>query len=83
MTGNFIDNHECDITKDDLYIAGYKCGGVCGMNQNVKIELNCDFYQQVGPISFIKQCEWKYKDNKKCKNVPESDLKNKSGYCSI
>ena len=72
-TGKYSDNHECDIMDNTLYISGYKCGGVCQMDTNVEVELHCNCHQQMGPISFIKQCEWIYTNNKKCPKVPKTE----------
>jgi len=64
---------ECDIVTFAQYIAGYKCKAPCELDSTLTVTIYCDCHIKMGPLQFIKQCEWQYKDNKKCPNT-ESNL---------
>ena len=58
--------NECDVLADALYIAGYSCNASCEADQSLTVQLFCSCYVQMGPLQFIKQCEWEYRDTQRC-----------------
>merc|ERR1712037_137363 len=61
-TGKHADNHFCDIIDDQLYIPGYSCSGTCpDEHAPQRATITCDCHSEMGPLKFIKQCEWAYK----------------------
>jgi len=53
---------ECDIIENAVYIAGYECTAPCQADQTLMATLFCNCHIKMGPLQFIKQCEWDYKD---------------------
>jgi len=65
-TGNPAENAFCDIMLDAQYISGYKCKAPCQADLEQTVEINCNCHTSMGPLQFIKQCEWEFVDGKRC-----------------
>ena len=52
--------------KDAQYISGYKCKAPCQADLELTVEINCNCHTSMGPLQFIKQCEWEFVDGKRC-----------------
>ncbi|CBY23616.1 unnamed protein product [Oikopleura dioica] len=61
-SGLYSDSHFCDIIDDQLYIPGYSCSGSCPDGVQ-RAQISCDCHSEMGPLQFIKQCEWTYQDS--------------------
>ena len=59
-SGNHNDNLFCDIIDNQLYLSGYSCSGTCPDGLQ-RATITCDCHSEMGPLKFIKQCEWAYK----------------------
>jgi len=67
--GHPAENISCDIMKDAQYISGYKCKAPCQADLELTVEINCNCHTSMGPLQFIKQCEWEFVDGKRCPNL--------------
>jgi len=65
-TGDPAENASCDIMRDAQYISGYKCKAPCQADLEQTVEINCNCHTSMGPLQFIKQCEWEFVDGKRC-----------------
>ena len=65
-TGDPTENASCDIMRDAQYISGYKCKAPCQADLEQTVEINCNCHTSMGPLQFIKQCEWEFVDGKRC-----------------
>ncbi|CAG5109905.1 Oidioi.mRNA.OKI2018_I69.chr2.g4374.t1.cds [Oikopleura dioica] len=68
-SGDPNENKSCDIITDAQYISGYKCEAPCQADQEIVVEINCNCHTSMGPLQFIKQCEWEFVDGKKCPSL--------------
>ena len=59
----------CDIIQQSVYIAGYVCEAPCQADVTMNVKLFCNCHIQVGPLQFIKQCEWDYEDQIHCPSL--------------
>ena len=49
--------------------SGYHCYTPCLADEDVWVELICDCHAQRGPFLMAKQCEWTWKNDKRCPPV--------------
>lgn len=70
-TGDFTDNHECDIMDNAYYVSGYRCRAPCQAAPDTQVVLVCNCHEEMGKIHFVKQCTWEFPLGE-CPAVPES-----------
>lgn len=64
---------KCDIIADDKYIFNYHCKAPCQTDPAIEVELSCNCFFQVGPVRNVVPCEWQWKDDVQCPEVPAED----------
>jgi len=64
---------KCDIIADDKYIFNYHCAAPCQTDPAIEVELSCNCFFQVGPVRNVVPCEWQWKDDVQCPEVPAED----------
>ena len=71
--GDFNDPGVCDVISNDMFVHTYECDNIkCQMDPEVTVSLECDCFVKRGPISQVVPCEWKFKDDVTCPEIPET-----------